>query len=202
MSFPVRGPDGVRQRMAEIQAKLDSLRGPDKPKPTTDWFTPTSQTDFSTFLGSTKPLDPFGSSAQIAGGEPTPELRTLIQQAANSAGVDPKLFESLVAAESGFNSRAVSHAGAQGLAQLMPGTAKALGVTDPFDPQQNLFAGAKYLGQMLRQFGGDEKLALAAYNAGPGTVSRFGGIPPITETQAYVQRVLTMAGRNAEVRIR
>ncbi|MFO8076230.1 MAG: lytic transglycosylase domain-containing protein [Actinomycetota bacterium] len=110
-----------------------------------------------------------------------------IEQAADDAGVDPALLAALVQHESGFRPDAVSHAGAIGLAQLMPGTAAGLGV-DPRDPADNLAGGARYLRTQLDRFG-DVRLALAAYNAGPGRVSRAGGIPQITETQQYVERV-------------
>jgi soluble lytic murein transglycosylase-like protein len=100
------------------------------------------------------------------------------------------LFESVVAAESGFDPSVVSAAGAQGLTQLMPATARMLGVTDPLDPAQNLEGGARYLAQMIRQFDGNVRLALAAYNAGPGAVARHGGVPPFRETRDYVERVL------------
>jgi soluble lytic murein transglycosylase-like protein len=111
-----------------------------------------------------------------------------IERAAREARVDPRLLASLVWAESAFNPGAVSGAGATGLTQLMPGTAAGLGV-DPRDPVQNLAGGARYLAQQLKSFG-SPSLALAAYNAGPGNVQKYGGIPPFSETQGYVQRVL------------
>lgn len=112
-----------------------------------------------------------------------------IQQAAQEAGIDPRLLASLVWAESNFRADARSHAGAIGLAQLMPGTAAGLGV-DPHDPMDNLRGGARYLAAQLRRFG-REDLALAAYNAGPGRVAQAGGVPAIAETRAYVPRVLS-----------
>jgi hypothetical protein len=115
-------------------------------------------------------------------------LQDLARQEALRAGVDPELFLRLVNQESRFNPRAVSSAGAQGLAQLMPGTAADLGVEDPFDPVQNLRGGAQYLRKRLDQFQ-DPKLALAAYNAGAGNVRKYGGIPPFAETEKYVQIV-------------
>ena len=111
-----------------------------------------------------------------------------IEAAATKHGVDPRLLASLVKAESGFRQEARSHAGAIGLAQLMPGTARGLGV-DPYNAVQNLEGGAKFLKAMLDQFGRND-LALAAYNAGPARVQRAGGIPNIRETQAYVPKVL------------
>lgn len=120
-----------------------------------------------------------------------------ISDAASRAGVDPMLFASLVWAESNFHPGATSRVGAIGLAQLMPATARGLGV-DPYDPVQNLAGGAAYLGAQLRAFGSVE-LALAAYNAGPGAVRRFDGIPPYAETQYYVVRVLRYYQRLAGV---
>lgn len=111
-----------------------------------------------------------------------------IESAAAEAGVDPTLLAALVWAESGFRADAGSGAGAMGLTQLMPGTARGLGV-DPHDPVQNLRGGARYLAQQLDRFG-SPALALAAYNAGPGAVAEHGGIPPYSETRAYVPRVL------------
>jgi soluble lytic murein transglycosylase-like protein len=116
------------------------------------------------------------------------DYRTLARQIASEEGVDPDLFIRLVEAESSFRPDVTSTAGAYGLTQLMPGTAAELGV-DPSDPVQNLRGGARYLRQQLDRFG-DPALALAAYNAGPGNVRRYGGIPPFEETQNYVNRIL------------
>ena len=111
-----------------------------------------------------------------------------IDAAAARHGLDPRLLAALVRAESGFRPEARSHAGAVGLTQLMPATARGLGV-DPYDPIENLDGGARYLKSMLDRFGSTSS-ALAAYNAGPGRVERAGGVPQIPETQAYVPKVL------------
>ena len=116
-----------------------------------------------------------------------------ITAAAQRHGIDPALLAGLVRQESNFDPTAGSPAGARGLTQLMPGTAAGLGVTDVTDPQQSLEGGAKYLKQQLDAFGGDVTKALAAYNAGPGAVQRFGGVPPYAETQSYVQKVQAFA---------
>jgi soluble lytic murein transglycosylase-like protein len=112
-----------------------------------------------------------------------------ITAAAKKYGLDPALLAGLVKQESGFNPNAGSPAGARGLTQLMPGTAAGLGVTNVLDPAQSLEGGAKYLRQQLDAFGGDVARALAAYNAGPGAVTRYGGVPPYAETQNYVRAV-------------
>jgi soluble lytic murein transglycosylase-like protein len=116
-----------------------------------------------------------------------------IDAAAAKYGIDPAVLKGLIKQESGFNPKAGSSAGAQGLTQLMPGTASSLGVTNLHDPAQSIDGGAHYLKMQLDRFGGDYSKALAAYNAGPGAVQRFGGIPPYSETQNYVKNVLSFA---------
>jgi soluble lytic murein transglycosylase-like protein len=116
-----------------------------------------------------------------------------IVAAAKRHGLDPALLAGLIRQESGFNANAGSSAGAQGLAQLMPATARGLGVRNPLDPAQSIEGGATYLAAQMKRFGGDVPRALAAYNAGPGAVERFGGVPPYAETQNYVRSVQAFA---------
>ncbi|MEO8196375.1 MAG: lytic transglycosylase domain-containing protein [Thermoanaerobaculia bacterium] len=120
---------------------------------------------------------------------PDPELAELIDRHAVARDLEPRLVQALVQVESGYNRKARSNKGAIGLMQLMPGTASDLAVADPWDAEQNLRGGTSYLRQMLDRFGGLE-LALAAYNAGPEAVTKYGGIPPYEETKRYVQRIL------------
>jgi soluble lytic murein transglycosylase-like protein len=122
----------------------------------------------------------------------------LIQEAAERNGLDSALLKAVVHAESGFSASAVSRSGAKGLMQLMDATARGLGVTDSFDPVQNIEGGARFLRQMLDRYGGDVVTALAAYNAGPGAVDRWNGVPPYKETQAYIPRVLGLRDQYRE----
>jgi len=127
------------------------------------------------------------------------ELDAMFDAAGREYNLSPDLLKAVAKVESNFRSDLVSSAGAMGVMQLMPGTAKYLGVSDAFDPAQNIMGGAKYLREQIDRFDGDIKLALAAYNAGWPTVKKHGGIPPFRETQAYVPKVLGHMGGDDEI---
>lgn len=151
-----------------------------------------SPLDLSTLSGANNDLGLFAlqpSLMNTTSSNPT-DYDQYITNAAAKYNVDPKLIKSVISNESGFDPMSVSSTGAVGLMQLMPGTARSLGVTDPFDPQQNIDGGTKYLREMLDTFGNNKMLAVAAYNAGPGSVQKYNGVPPFQETQNYVRKVL------------
>lgn len=143
---------------------------------------------------STPPVASIGPGSQAAKGSAA--YQEVIQQAAARHGVDPALVRAVVSTESGGNPSATSPVGAMGLMQLMPATARSLGVQNAYDPRENIEGGTKYLATLTQQFGLEK--GLAAYNAGPGTVSRYGGIPPYRETQNYVNRVLKLYNQFSE----
>jgi len=167
----------VKARIEEIRRRFVDLQGL---KPAPFWNPP--EVGASSFRDALR-------QAQDGGCIPCPaEIEPVITRAADRYGIDPAVIKAVVRAESGFRSDAVSRVGALGFMQLMPGTARALGV-DPTDPDQNIDGGTRYLKQQIDRFGSLE-LALAAYNAGPGSVVRYGGMPPYAETQRYVADVL------------
>jgi soluble lytic murein transglycosylase-like protein len=180
--------DAVVSRIAQLQ----SLMAPPQAAPTANFAAtlasasaPTAAATATTPTAALASTVSTGPSALPAG---TP-YGAEITAAAQRNGLDPALLAGLIKQESGFNPNAGSPAGAQGLCQLMPGTARGLGVTNLHDPAQSIEGGAKYLAQQLKTFNGDVARALAAYNAGPGAVQRYGGVPPYAETQNYVRAV-------------
>jgi soluble lytic murein transglycosylase-like protein len=205
--------EAVAGRMAEIQALLQTATAGPAPLapvgehgnfaatlataqagttvPAADAATATTAADGAALAdGSAAPAVTAAPAGVPTGGDDGGQYAPMIQEAARRHGIDPQVFTNLVRQESGFDPDAGSSAGAQGLTQLMPATAKSLGVSDVHDPAQALEGGAKYLRQQLDTFGGDYTKALAAYNAGPGAVQRYGGVPPYAETQHYVSTIL------------
>ena len=132
-----------------------------------------------------------GSASKTSDYSTKTKIKELVSRVSKKHGVDEKLVNALVNQESGFNPNAKSKVGAMGLMQLMPATAKSLGVTNPMDPEQNVEGGVKYLKSMLDKYNGNIILALAAYNAGPGAVDKYDGVPPYKETQNYVRSILS-----------
>ncbi len=141
-------------------------------------------------------LSPSPAAADAAAASPSPapvppdQIDALVSQNSAAWQVDPSLVKAIIANESGFDANATSKVGAAGLMQLMPATAQSVGVRNAYDPAQNVAGGTRYLKGLLDRFNGDVRLAVAAYNAGPGAVEKYGDVPPYAETQNYVQNVL------------
>ena len=190
-------PLGVRgryQRPPELlssESKADGSSG----RPALAATKASSGKETASSLSVTKPVPSFRPSVAVLSQKQSDsherhKIEKSIQKAASKYNLSPGLIKGVIRAESNFQVDAVSRAGAQGLMQLMPATAEELGVTNPFDIDQNIDGGSRYLRKMLESFGGDVKLALAAYNAGPGTVRKYAGNVPYQETLQYVNRVL------------
>ena len=148
-----------------------------------------TRSDAGTVVISDQGLTPPSAPAALSRPRRGSEFDAIIDDHARAQGLSPVLVRAVIEAESAFNPRAVSRVGAMGLMQLMPGTAKDLGVADPFDPVQNIRGGTTYLRTLLDRFDGDVRLALAAYNAGPGAVERYDNVPPYRETRNYVAKI-------------
>ena len=174
--------DAVRTRIEQIAQTID----PAPPSASTSFASMVSQAmDEPEQTAQTQE-----SSAQVPAIVPSPEIERLVSANAGAFGVDPALVKAIIANESGFDANATSRTGAQGLMQLEPATASDLGVSNAYDPAQNIWGGTRYIRSLLDRFQGNLPLAIAAYNAGPQAVEKYGGIPPYAETQSYVQNVL------------
>ncbi len=167
-----------------LEAEEESLAAEEATSATTE-VSATSQTTSTTAATAVTSTD---LTSVVTATEGT--LEAIFEEAAYIYGVDVELLKAIAKQESNFDSTATSSAGAQGIMQLMPSTAESLGCEDAYDPYDNIMAGASYIAQMLERYDGDVELALAAYNAGPGNVDKYGGIPPFTETQNYVTKVM------------
>lgn len=153
----------------------------------------------TTDIANTVPVSETTAGTGTSGSYTTSDLEAIFEEAANTFGVSKDLLKSIAKTESNFNPSATSKAGAMGIMQLMPATAQALGVSNPYDARENIIAGASMISSLLTKYNGNTSLALAAYNAGSGNVDKYGGIPPFAETQNYVQKVLAGIGEEIQI---
>ncbi len=185
----------ISTELSAVASRIEQITGAPVQLPGLPQAAPDGAGSFASMLQSQMAAQGTELSAQGAPGAPAmlppAQIDALVNDNAQSQNVDPALIKAIIANESGFNAHATSNVGAQGLMQLMPGTAAGLGVTDAYDPSQNVAGGTKYIKGLLDHFNGDVRLAVAAYNAGPGAVEKYGGVPPYAETQNYVQNVLS-----------
>jgi soluble lytic murein transglycosylase-like protein len=193
---PTSGELAIAQRVQQLQAMIEQTRQSAVtgilPGASASPSTPAQQpTAFASALQAATTSN--AATPAAPGATQSSPYDVLVEQAAQRNGVDPAVLHGLIQQESGFDPNAQSGAGASGLTQLMPGTASSLGVANPLDPAEAIEGGARYLSQMMSAFGGNTADALAAYNAGPGAVKQYGGVPPYAETQSYVTKVLGYA---------
>jgi soluble lytic murein transglycosylase-like protein len=213
MSIAISPTVGIPEDEQAIAQRVQQLRGLiEQTHQVGSGIVPTSATTGASTTASQVPAGDFAAALQAAttADASTPpiaaqsegvagtagdggEYDSVIEQAAERYGIDPAVLHGLIQQESGFDPSAQSSAGASGLTQLMPGTASSMGVSNPLNPTESIEGGARYLSQLMGQFGGNTEDALAAYNAGPGAVQQYGGIPPYAETQSYVSKVLGYA---------
>jgi hypothetical protein len=192
--------NSIESRMAGLEAKIDGRAGggaqqvSSTPMRTNTDAKATAGPSFESILNTVQSGQKFNgpNSAGAIGtwNGDSKNFDGMIKEAASKHGVDESLVRAVIKQESAFNPKATSGCGAKGLMQLMDDTAKDLGVTNSYDPYQNIMGGAKYLRQLLDRFDGNMTKAIAGYNAGPGAVEKFGGIPPYNETQDYVTKVM------------
>jgi len=198
MSFMDR-MNAIESRMNQIDSQLDSpvrqvSMGGARPA-STEVNSPNAGPTFESILNTVQSKDKFKAGPVASGGisawkgDPK-DFDSMIKDAAKTNGVDESLIRAVIHQESAFNPKATSSCGAKGMMQLMDDTARDLGVHDSYDPHQNIMGGAKYLKQLLDRFDGNMTKAIAGYNAGPGAVEKYGGLPPFAETQNYVTKVM------------
>lgn len=188
--------DIIQSRITGTPSTASELRRAEPVRTATDSASFAAQLNNAQAAAPASPVASAASAAQVsqAGAAAPAEIEQLIQSKGAKYDVDPNLIRAVIRQESGFNASAGSPAGAQGLMQLMPATAAGLGVTDPLNAEQNVDGGVRYLKQQLDTFDGDVRKALAAYNAGPGAVRKYDGVPPYPETQNYVAKITAELG--------
>ncbi|HTQ09526.1 MAG TPA: lytic transglycosylase domain-containing protein [Fimbriimonadaceae bacterium] len=186
--FQPLGPEAIMQRLQQFQSMVSSLSGSQGSGGVAGM-----SGNLPGDAGGFAPFDPKTAGATITADKAPADLKPLIDRAANENGIDPNLLDAVVSVESSYDPNCRSRAGALGLTQLMPANVKELGVSNPFDPAENLDGGARQLAQLIAKYPGHLDIALAAYNAGPGAVAKAGGsIPNYPETQSYVRKVLDL----------
>ena len=187
MTSAISGLEITLHRMSEIERSFQSLMS----RSGMSLQTPEAQQDFQKILDKTVQLEKANKAPTSTNANaPRAEIDSLIEEYSAKNGLDADFVKAVVRQESGFNPKATSKCGAMGLMQLMPATAKGLGVTNAYDAEQNIYGGTKYLKGLLDRFDNNKELALAAYNAGPNAVKKYKGIPPYAETQNYVKSIM------------